>query len=108
MPTFKYSTLSGVLFYRNGNFSSCKSSVLTLPNSTQEGLNTGESITLFDGTVIKVDSEDPNLGAKIEINRPTPSVGPTVNTSEILVAVQTNQNSDGTYTVFKSDASSYQ
>jgi|GEM_PF-4167679 len=107
MPTIKYSISSGLTAYGNENFSSSKSLVLTLPNSMQEGLNIGESITLFDGTVIKVDSEDPNLGAKIEINRPTPTVGPTLNASAISVAVQTDQNLDGTYTVYKSDASNY-
>jgi len=107
MPAVSYPSVTGPSADGNEIFSGRKSAVLTLQNSVQQGLNTGESMILFDGTVINVDSEDGTLGAKIEVIRPAVTSGPTLDGSTVSATIQTEKNLDGTYSVNKSSIDSY-
>jgi len=104
MPVIKYDDGASGLFdpsagYSVDEFSAHKTLLMVNPKNSQQGFNAGDSINLFDGTIVKVISADPVAGARVEIKRPETSSGPSFDGGPYSLFSYSYKNGDGSYTV---------
>lgn len=104
MPVIKYDDGASGLFdpsagYSVDEFSAHKTLLMVNPKNSQQGFNAGDSINLFDGTIVKVISADPVAGARVEIKRPGTSSGPSFDGGPYSLISNSYKNGDGSYTV---------
>jgi len=104
MPVIKYDDGASGLFdpsagYGVDEFTAHKTLLIVNPKNSQQGFNAGDSINLFDGTIVKVISADPVAGARVEIKRPGTSSGPSFDSGPYSLFSNSYKNGDGSYTV---------
>jgi hypothetical protein len=72
LPTITYSGFQDIS--KNSGFSGKMSNLLESFDGGRQGLDSGQSMTLFDGTVVSVTSADSIKSAQVSITRPVPTI----------------------------------